>query len=111
MVLDGTGGKWSEGMEMIGGRDIPKDSGGGGGGPITPGVKDGIEGIEGIEGIGGGPIGAELIAVGGPRFSGGKVEPKGGGGIGAELTEHIEDEPRVGPMGAAGLGKGGRREW
>lgn len=108
MVLDGTGGKWSEGMEIIGGRDMPKDNGGGGGGPITPGAKDGIEGIVGI---GGGPIGAELMAVGGPRFRGGKVEPKGGGGIGAELTEHMEVEPKDGPMGAAGLGKGGRREW
>lgn len=87
---------------MIGGRDMPRDSEGGGGGPITPGVKDGMEGI------GGGQIGAELIAGGGPRFRGGKVEPKGGG-IGAELAEHIEVDPRVGPIGAAGLGKGGRR--
>lgn len=85
---------------------MPKDKGGGGGGPITPDVK----GMDGIEDIGGGPIGAELIAVGGPRFRGGKVEPKGDGGIVAELTEHMEDGPRGGPMGAAGLGKGGRRE-
>lgn len=90
---------------MIGGRDIPRDNGGGGGGPMTPGVKDGMEGICG------GQIGAELIAAGGgPRFKGGIVEPKGGG-MGAELTEHIEVEPRVGPMGAAGLGKGGSRGW
>lgn len=89
---------------MIGGRGMPRDNGGGGGGPMTPGVKDGMEGI------GGGQIGAELIAAGGPRFKGGKVEPKEGG-IGAELAEHIEVEPKVGPMGAAGLGKGGRREW
>jgi hypothetical protein len=88
-------------MEMIGGRDMPRDSGGG---PITPGVKDEMEEI------GGGQIGAELIATdgGGPRFKGGKVEPKGGG-MDAELAEHIEVEPKVGPMGAAGLGKGGRR--
>lgn len=104
MVLDGTGGKWREGIEIIGVRDMPRDSGGG---PITPGVKDGMEGI------GGGPIGAELIAVGGgggPRFRVDKVEPKGGG-IDAELTEHIEVEPKDGPMGAAGLGKGGKRGW
>lgn len=110
MVLDGTGGKWREGMEMIGGRGMPRDSdGGGGGGPITPGVKDGMEGIEGI---GGGPIGAELMAVGsgGPRFKGGKAEPKGGG-MGAELAEQMEVEPRDGPMGAVALGKDGRREW
>lgn len=81
---------------------MPKDRGGG---PITPGVKDGMEGI------GGGPIGAELIAVGGggPRFRVGKVEPKGG--IDAELAEHMEVEPKDGPMGVAGLGKGGKREW
>jgi len=93
-------------MEMIGGRDMPRDSGGGGGGPMTPGVKDGMEGI------GGGQIGAELIAAGGggPRFKGGRVEPKGGG-MGAELAEHIEVEPRVGPMGVAELGKGGSRGW
>lgn len=90
-------------MEMIGAIGRPKDNGGGG--PITPGVK------EEMEGIGGGPIGAELIAVGGPRFRGGKVEPIGGGGIGAELTEQMEVEPRDGPIGAAGLGKGGRRGW
>lgn len=90
-------------MEIIGVRDMPRDSGGG---PITPGVKDGMEGI------GGGPIGAELIAVGGgggPRFRVGKVEPKEGG-IGAELTEHMEVEPKDGPMGVAELGKDGRRE-
>lgn len=106
MVLDGTGGKCREGIEMIGGRDMPRDNGGGGGGPITPGVRDGIEGI------GGGQICAELMAAGGggPRFKGGKVEPKGGG-IGAELAEHIDVGPRVDPMGAAGLGKGGRRGW
>lgn len=93
-------------MEIIGGRDMPRESEGGGGGPMTPGVKDGMEGI------GGGQIGAELMATGGggPRFKGGKVDPKGGG-IGAELAEHIEVEPKVGPMGAAELGKGGRREW
>lgn len=100
MVFDDTGGKCKEGIEMIGGRDIPKDSEGG---PIT-GVKDGIAGI------GVGQIGVELITAGGggPRFRGGKVEPKEGG-MGAELTEHIEVEPRVGPMGATGLGKGARR--
>lgn len=89
---------------MIGGRDMPRDSEGGGG-PMTPGVKDGMEGICC------GQIGAELMATdgGGPRFKGGKVEPKGGGM--AELAEHIEVEPKVGPMGAAGLGKGGRRGW
>lgn len=118
-------------MEMMGGRDMPKGSDGGGGGPITLGVKDGmegmegivgivgiagivgivgIEGIEGIEGIGGGPIRAELIAVGGPRFKEGKVEPKEGA-MGAELSEHMEVEPRDGPMGATGGGKAGRREW
>lgn len=91
---------------MIGGRDMPRDSEGGGGGPMTPDVKDGMEGI------GCGQIGAELMTAdgGGPRFKGGKVEPKGGG-IAAELTEHIEVEPKIGPMGAAGLGKGGSREW
>lgn len=89
-------------MEIIGVRDMPRDSGGG---PITLGVKDEMEGI------GGGPIGAELIAVGGggPRFRVDKVEPKEGG-IGAELAEHMEVEPKDGPMGAAGLGKDGRRE-
>lgn len=92
---------------MIGGRDMPRDSGGGGG-PITLGVNDGMEGIEGI---GGGPIGAELMAVGGggTRFKGGKFVPKGGG-MDAELAEHMEVAPKVGPMGGAGLGKGGRRE-
>lgn len=83
---------------------MPRDNGDG---PITPGVKDGMEGI------GGGPIGAELIAVGGgggPRFRVGKVEPKGGG-MDAELTEHMEVEPKDGPIGAAGLGKGGKRGW
>jgi len=95
-------------MEMMGGRDMFRDSDGGGGGPITPGVKDGMEAIEGI---GGGPIGAELMAVGGggTRFRGGKVVPKGGG-MGVELAEHMEVVPRVGPIGGAGLGKGGRRE-
>lgn len=95
-------------MEMIGGRGMPRDSaGGGGGGPITPGVNDGIDGIEGI---GGGPIGVELMAVGsgGPRFRGDKVVLKGG--MDAELAEHMEVVPRDGPMGGAGLGKGGRRE-
>lgn len=104
MVFDDTEGKCKEGMEMIGGRDIPKDNEGGGG-PITPAVKDGIAGI------GVGQIGVEFITAGGggPRFKGGKVEPKGGG-MGAELTEHIEVEPKVGPMGT-GLGKGARRGW
>lgn len=105
MVLDGTGGRWREGIEIIGARGMLS----GGGGPITPAVKDEIGGIEGI---GGGPIGAVLIAGGGgPRFRGVNVLPRGGG-IGAELTEHMEAEPREdGPIGAAGLGKGGKREW
>lgn len=105
MVLDGTGGRCREGMEIIGAIGMLR---GGGGGPMTPGVK---EGIDDIDGMGGGPIGAELMAGGGPRLSGGRDEPNGGG-IGAELTEHIEVEPSdPGPMGAAGLGKGGNREW
>lgn len=106
--MEGTGGKWREGIEMIGARGIVK-GGGGGGGPITAGVKDDIEAIEGI---GGGPIGAELIAGGGPRFRGGKVDAKGGG-MAAELTGQIEAEPKDGggPMGAAGFGNAGKREW
>lgn len=92
-------------MEMIGASGMLN----GGGGPITPAVKDEMEGIEGI---GGGPIGAVLIAGGGgPRLRGAKVLPRGGG-IGAELTEQMEAEPREdGPIGAAGLGNGGKREW
>lgn len=106
---------------MMGGRgDMPKDSGGGGGGPpITLGAKDGMVGIEGmegiegmvgmvgiedIEGIGGGPMRAVLMAVGGPpRFNGGMVEPREGAKD-AELSEHMEVEPREGPMGATGAG-------
>lgn len=107
MVVEDTGGKWREGIEMIGARGMVK-GGGGGGGPITVGVKDDIEGIEGM---GAGPIGAELIAGGGPRFRGGKVEAKGGG-MAAELTEQIEAEAKDGgPIGAVGFGKVGKREW
>ena len=66
-----------------------------------PGVMDGIEEIEGI---GGGPIGEELIAGGGPRLSGDRPEPSGGG-IGAERTEQIgPDTMDDRPIGAAGLG-------
>ena len=96
---------------MIGAKGMARDGGGGGGGPITAGVKDDIEG--GIEGIGGGPpIGAELIAGGGPRFKGGRVEAKGGG-MAAELTEQMVAEPKDGggPMGAAGFGNAVKREW
>lgn len=104
---------------------MPKDSDGGGGGPITFGAKDGMEGIEGIvgiegiegmdgiedmEGMGGGPIRVELIGVGGPRFKGGKVEPKETARA-AELSVHMEVEPRDGPMGVTEAGKFGRREW
>lgn len=104
MVLDGTGGKWREGIEMIGGKGMLR-GGGGAGGPITAGVKDDIEGI------GGGPIGAVLMTGGGPRFSGGRAEPKEGG-MAVELTEQMEAEPKDGgPIGAAGLGNGGKREW
>lgn len=84
-----------------------RDGGGGGGAPITAGVKGDIEAIEGI---GGGPMGAELIAGGGPRFRGGSVEANGGG-MAAELTEQIEAEPKdAGPMAAAGFGNAGKRE-
>ena len=96
---------------MIGAKGIVRDGGGGGGGgPITAGVKDEIEGIGGIGG--GPPIGAELIAGGGPRFRGGRVEVKGGG-IAAELTEQIVAEPKDGggPMGAVGFGNVDKREW
>lgn len=100
-------------MEMIGAKGMVSaeggGGGGGGGGPMTAGVKDDMVGIEGIGG--GPPIGAELIAGGGPRFRGGRVEARGGG-IAAELTEQIVAEPKVGgPIGAVGLGKVGKREW
>lgn len=96
---------------MMGAKGMARGGGGGGGGPITAGVKDDIEGIEGIGG--GPPIGAELIAGGGPRFNGGRVEAKGGG-MAAELTEQIVAEPKDGggPMGAAaGFGNADKREW
>lgn len=93
---------------MIGARGMLR-GGGGGGGPITAGVKDDIEAIEGI---GGGPMGAELMAGGGPRFRGGRLDDRGGG-MAAELTEQIEAVAKDGgPIGAAGFGgKPGRREW
>ena len=95
----------------MGAKGMARVGGGGGGGPITAGVKDDIEGIEGIGG--GPPIGAELIAGGGPRFKGGRVEAKGGGGMAAELTEQMVAEPKDGggPMGAAGFGNADKREW
>lgn len=85
------------------------NGGGGGGGPITAGLK---EGMDAMEGMGGGPIGAELMAGGGPRFRGGILEANGGGGIPAELTEQIEAVDRgEGPIGAGGFGNPGRRAW
>lgn len=101
MVVEGTEGKWREGMEMIGAKGMARD--GGGGGPITVGVKDDIEGIEGMGG--GPPIGAELIGGGGPRFKGGR------GGMAAVLTEQMVAVANdAGPMGAGGFGNGGKRE-
>ncbi|KOX72132.1 hypothetical protein WN51_00993 [Melipona quadrifasciata] len=106
-----TEGKWREGIEMMGAKGIVRDGGGGGGGgPITAGVKDEIEGIGGIDGAP--PIDEELIAGGGPRFRGDRVEVKGGG-IAAVLTEQIVAEPKDdgGPMGAVGFGNVDKREW
>lgn len=101
MVHVGTGGRWREGIEIIGGRGMFKDCG-----PITLGPNGGIGwGIGwGIDGGICGPIGAELI--GGPRLREGRFEPMGDG-IGAELTGHIGG----GPIGATEFGNWESLEW
>lgn len=84
-------------------------------GDVCTGITPGFKAV--IEGIGGGPMGAPLLLLlllstpVGPRFKlGGKLLTidVGGGGIGDELTEHIEpwDEPNP----PTGLVNGVKRE-